>query len=226
MKLDWEVEDYLAHVRPELDFDREKMRLSAGLFESCIPIGFWNVKESDVMQNKIEWNSMILPYCNQLSVARKNGYSLYLEGDNGVGKTMAMSFVLKESIRQGFSSYYTTALDLDADLKRGFANAPVGERMNELFSYDFFALDELSGEQTKSGDGWMRAQVERLLKHRLDNCLPTLVATNAGPRKITAAYGASVRSIFSGKYQHVILSGGDFRVKLRDKMVEAMGYKK
>jgi DNA replication protein DnaC len=170
---------------------------------------------------------LILVYSKKLKVARKNGYGLYLEGDNGVGKTMFMSYVLVEAVRYGYSAYYSTTSDLEHTMQQGFSDRAIAERMEEMLWSDFFGLDELGGEQVKAGSTWAKMQVERVLKFRLDNRLPTVVATNSSTRKILNCYGPSVSSVLNGNsYQRVLFENGDCRKEGREKMRSEIGYKK
>ena len=226
MKQEWEIEDYADHIRTDCDFDPDLIRFRSGVFQSCVPLRFQEVKDSDVTHNRAVWEKFILPYEKKFKSARHHGFGIYLEGSNGVGKTMFMSYLLVQAVRAGYSAYYTTAMDLDYDMKRGFSDREVATRIEEMLWSDFWGFDELGGEQFKSGDNWAKMQVERVLKFRLDNKLPTIVASNSNPRKIESAYGPSVRSILTGSYQHVLLDGGDFRGKIQERMHSLMGYKK
>jgi hypothetical protein len=70
----------------------------------------------------------------------------------------------------------------------------------------------------------MRTHVERVLKLRHDNNLPTVVATNADLEGVERAYGSTVRSVLAGKYQHVLFDAGDFRDRLHKRMRDEMGF--
>jgi DNA replication protein DnaC len=85
------------------------------------------------------------------------------------------------------------------------------------------AIDEMGKEQFKKGDSWIRLQVERILKQRFDESLPTLIATNAESEKLGEVYGATLTSIFDGKYTQATFNPGDFRVHLRDRMAKDLG---
>jgi hypothetical protein len=112
-------------------------------------------------------------------------------------------------------------------MQQGFSDRAIAERMEEMLWSDFFGLDELGGEQVKAGSTWVKMQVERVLKFRLDNRLPTVVATNSSTRKILNCYGPSVSSVLNGNsYQRVLFENGDCRKEGREKMRSEIGYKK
>lgn len=223
MRLKDEVEDFRARLKGSMVKPGGVTELT-NIYQACVPRDFWEVRDKDVTHNREVWDSFVEPYRARLHAARLRGYGLFLEGDNGVGKTMFLSYILVQAIKAGYFAYYTTVLDMDFNLKRGMSDPEVMARMEEMLDVEFLALDELSKERFKEGDSWIRTQVERVLKRRHDNNLPTLVAANAGLEKIGEAYGGTVKSVLAGKYQHVLLDSGDMRELVGKRMREEMGY--
>lgn len=220
MRLEHEVDDFESQLSSK-DEDRE---LKLAMFEACVPRDFWSVKPDDIKFNRAAFDEAVLPYCGRIVKARARGYGLLFFGDNGVGKTIMMSFVLGAAIRAGFTVYYTTLPRLDHDIKRGFDDRTVAERLRWMMTSDFMAIDELGKEQFRAGGGdWIRSQVERILKERFDDSLPTLVASNASRDTIESIYGASVASILDGKFLTVSLEPGDYRREIRKRMSAEMG---
>jgi hypothetical protein len=70
----------------------------------------------------------------------------------------------------------------------------------------------------------MDSQIERIIKGRLDDNQPMLLATNMDLETLEKAYGPTVSSILLGKFQAVMMEPGDYRAKLRDRMLKEMGY--
>jgi len=195
------------------------------MYEACIPKDFWGVSTEQVQHNTDVFNESILPYTQQLRRARAKGYGLMLLGDNGVGKTMFLCYVLVQAIEQGFTAYYTSMPKFDWQVKRSFDSPEDAERLNYMLTSDFVVIDELAKERTKAGDNYMRLSLERVLKERFDNSLPTLVAANANMKTLEALYGSTLTSIFVGKYRIITMEPGDFREQLRGRMNKDMGYK-
>jgi DNA replication protein DnaC len=193
-------------------------------FEACIPRDFWGVVVDDVKWNKGAFDGVVRPYCNNIAKARLRGYGLLFLGDNGVGKTMFLSYVLTRSISSGFTAYYTTLPRLDFDIKRGFNDRSATERLRLMLTSDFVAIDEMGKEKFKAGDSYIRTQVERILKERFDDSLPTIIATNASIQGLEKIYGATLTSILSGKFEMVTMEPGDFRPELRKRMGKEMGF--
>lgn len=193
------------------------------MFEACIPRDFWDYTEDDVHSNLDAFNEVVKPYISKLNKALRGGYGLMFLGDNGVGKSMFMNLVLRAVIERGFTAYYTTLLDLDHHIKRGFNDREIQDRLDWYLTSDFVALDELGKEQFKAGDSFARTQVERILKRRFEDSRPTLIATNASLDELEKMYGATMSSILQGKYQQVAMDPGDYRAQLGARMRREMG---
>ena len=194
------------------------------MYEACIPMDFWDFEPEHVEGNVEQFKSIVQPYMSKMGTALNRGYGLMLLGDNCVGKTLFNCIVLKHAVlRRGFSAYYTTMLDLDHNIKRGFNKPHLQDRLDWYLTSDFLAIDELGKEQFKSGDSFMRTQVERILKRRFEDSMPTLIGTNASMDELEQIYGATLSSILVGKYTLVQMDPGDFRERMAAKMRRDMG---
>lgn len=195
-------------------------------FEACIPRDFWSVESEDVEFNTDAFNHYVVPYAKRLNKAHRHGYGLLFSGSNGVGKTMFMSYVLTRAIRRGKTAYYTTMLQLDHDIKRGFRDTDVQQRLEWMLTSDFLGLDEMGKEQFKAVDqpNFIKTQIERILKQRFDASKPVLLATNLSATALGKTYGDTILSIIGGKYQQVIMEPGDVRKRLAERMAADMGY--
>jgi hypothetical protein len=202
-----------------------KAELFLRAFTSCIPRDFWGYKATDVEFNKPVFRKIIIPYCRRMRTALRKGYGILLLGDNGSGKTMFLSYVLMSACRLNFSAYYTTMSQLAHDTKRGFSSRADADRLEWYLSSDFLVIDELAKERFREGDNFTRVELERVLKSRYDNALPTLIATNASMRELEEFYGPTLISMLTGKYQTGTMQPGDFRHRMRRQMETDMGDK-
>ena len=201
---------------------RHKIAVEA--YESCIPQDFWWINDDDIDHNKDIFENTVKVYVKNINKALNGGYGLLFIGDNGVGKTYFISYVLMEAIKKGRSTYFTTMPDLDYNIKRGFKDQAIERRLRLMLTSDFLAIDELGKERSKSNNDYMDSQIERIIKGRLDDNQPMLLATNMDLETLEKAYGPTVSSILLGKFQAIMMEPGDYRARLRDRMVREMGY--
>lgn len=205
---------------------RRRYMSSVAAYEACVPRDFWDIKVKDVTHNVEVFKGVVLKYVKRLDRALSKGYGLAFLGDNGVGKTYFMSYVLMAAIRAGRTAYYTTMPQLDHDMKRGFNDPAIEKRLNWLLTSDFLALDEMGKEhrRSRSEATYTDTQVERILKQRCDDSQPAMLATNMDHESLVTSYGPTVGSIIGGKYQAVVMEPGDYRNKMAKRMTKDMGY--
>lgn len=203
---------------------KEKGEFLVKLYESCIPHDFWSLTSKEVKFNVESYNNVVKKYIKNLETALQNGYGVFFSGDNGVGKTTFISLILKAAINKSRTAYYTTLPDLLYDINKGFRDREVAHRIEYLLSSDFVAIDEIGKDKNKNKFFAAEFHFERILKNRFDAALPTLLASNMGPKEIKVAYGKSVYSMLIGKYQTIAMKEGDFRGELRKRMTKAMEY--
>lgn len=221
MKTTEKVQEYFEHATQK--YPEEQAVYYTQCFEACIPRLFWEVRSSGVTHNVDIFEGAILNYCKKWRRALKFGYGLLLTGDNGVGKTMFLSFVLTQMIKRGCSVYYTTLPQLDVDIKRGFRDRVVEARLCEMMDSDFVAIDEL-GKEFKSKEAYIRTRFELAVKKRYDDGDPTLFGSNYTRQVLVKEYGSSVASMWRGKNMSVILQSGDQRRSSARKMKKDMGF--
>ena len=193
-------------------------------FEACVPKDFQNIKPGDVKHNVDVFKGIVLKYVEKLNIAIKKGYSLAFLGANGAGKTYFMSYILMEAIRRGRTAYYTTIPQLEFDLKRGWKDKALEQRLEWLLTSDFLALDEAGVERKMRKDNEIAVHIERILKQRCDDNAPVLLSTNLSYKSLLSVYGSAVGSVIDGKFEKVIMESGDYRKKIARKMKKEMGY--
>lgn len=201
-----------------------KHNVAVAAYEACIPQDFWSVKKEEIDNNVDVFKNTVEVYVKNINKALRKGYGLLFIGDNGVGKTHFISYILMEAIKKKRSVYFTTMPKLDLNIKRSYKKDDIDKRLQYMLSSDFLAIDELGKERVKSDNKYMDAQIEQILKSRLDDSMPMLLASNMDLQSLEEAYGPTVSSMLVGKFQIVMMEPGDYREKMRERMIEDMGY--
>lgn len=222
-----EVEEFKTRVASKRISEKRK-RFLIEAFEGCVPMEFWKIKKSSVKQNVDVFQNVILKYCNNLNKAHRRGFGLCLVGDNGVGKTYFISYVLTQAIKKGKTVYYTTMLQLEHDIKRGFGDKEATNYLDLLLTSDWLAIDELGKEQRVKGRkqtaSFIDNQLERILKKRFDDSMPVLLGSNLDYKDLSQTYGSSIVSVLKGKYLVAELVGEDYREVLAAETRKEMGF--
>lgn len=224
MRTDEDVAAYRVAMTDEHGDDSPIGDYKVSCYDACIPRSFWSVASSDVTFNTDVFQSIVVPYRKRHKQALRHGYSLLFLGDNGVGKTMFISYLLTQMIKRGFTAYYTTMMQLDIDIKRGFNSPEMEKRLRYMLESDFVAIDEVGKERFKS-DGYLAARLEHLLKQRYDDREPVLLGANIAYDDLVKMYGSTIESMLQGKYQAVAMEPGDWRRAHKKQMRKKMGYK-
>jgi len=182
------------------------------MHEANIPVGYWllNMKEfsgSEKLKNLIEG------YINNIDGNYMSGYSICLSGSQGTGKTMSSICILKEAIKNNYSTYYITASDMLSGLT-GKDNV----LRKKLKDVDFLVIDELDSRffTSDSAKELFSGIYENIFRSRAHNTLPTIICTNETEGILTLFYGAGVQSIDSLNQQYLTIYpvvGQDFRRK-------------
>lgn len=214
------------------------LELRVRAFDACIPKKFWYSSRADVYHNTEVFDSVIVPYATpeKLAIALKHGAGLFLEGQNGVGKTMFGCWILMEVIRQRLTAdvYYTTTFALDRDTKRTFdPNKETAKRLaaklESLMLRPLVMIDEFGKTQWRSGDSYQRAVIEDWIRAREQLSLPTILASNASLETLRKSpedggYGETIGSLMDGHYYAVIMEAGDVRAGVGRKAADLLGF--
>jgi len=136
------------------------------------------------------------------------GPSLLILGSVGTGKTFEAYGAVRALAHSGISCPWllTTAADLYADLRpRDRGNAADFDR------YADTALLVLDDVGAAKGSEWTEEINYRLINHRYERELPTIVTSNLAPRELAGVIGERVASRLAEMAVRVVLTGADRR---------------
>jgi DNA replication protein DnaC len=142
-----------------------------------------------------------------------HGPSLLLIGPTGVGKTHEAYGTLRHIACAGVRSAWraTPAADLYA-LLRPRHNVDSEAEFRRWADARLLLLDDLGAAKTSE---WIEEVNYRLINHRYEHELPTLITSNLTPNQLSASVGERVYSRLSEMCQRIPLKGDDRRRILR-----------
>ena len=157
---------------------------------------------------------MVVPvleaYVDNWSSNYHYGIGLTFNGPLGTGKTMAMTVILKELVKQGVRAYFVTFEDLintwGTSYKDNDAKEVLEQRMKRA---EILGLDEWRVDG-RSASGFLANGLDSVLRHRTSNLLPTLVTTNMTRTQEEADFGKAY-SLLSAKNERLTFRGRDQR---------------
>ncbi|MFF7393233.1 ATP-binding protein [Streptomyces scabiei] len=139
----------------------------------------------------------------------RTGPSLLLVGTTGTGKTHLAYGAIRSLVGAeiGVRWHATTAADMYASL-RPRAGVDTERELLALFRCPLLLLDDLGASKTSE---WTEEITYRLVNHRYNQMLPTLITTNMAIRDLRQAVGDRVASRLAEMTERIVLTGTDRR---------------
>jgi len=182
--------------------------------ESNIPTEYWYLKMERDFKGDVKLISKYQEYTANLENTYTNGESICFAGKCGVGKTLTMSCILKKAALKGFSCLYTSISDIVNALTQSDNDAKFSVR-RELAMVDFLVIDEFDNRffgKTDSANELFARSFESVVRARLQNNLPVLIATNSPniQESFVSFFKESLGSLMN-KISIFYVSGEDYR---------------
>ncbi|MGW1718854.1 ATP-binding protein [Streptomyces sp. NBC_01485] len=137
------------------------------------------------------------------------GPSLLIAGPTGTGKTYQAYGAVRALLRRGVRLRWeaTTTADLYARL-RPRAGHDAERDLQTLARCPLLLMDDLGAAKTSE---WTEELTYRLINHRYEHMLPTLITTNLPIPELRTALGDRVTSRLAEMTERVVLTGPDRR---------------
>lgn len=141
----------------------------------------------------------------------RTGPSLLLVGSTGTGKTFEAYGAIRALANSGAGTSWlvTTAADMYAKL-RPRPNVDMEAQFERFAQVSLLVLDDLGAAK---GSEWNEEINYRLINHRYEQHLPTLITSNIPPKQLASALGERVASRLAEMTTLVVLKGADRRRK-------------
>ena len=146
----------------------------------------------------------------------REGGSLLLFGDPGLGKTFLSACIARVVSEDGFSVVYDTAGHVFARCEaakfRAEEEPEAAEDVRRFETCDLLILDDLGTEMTT---GFVQSALYQLVNGRLLAERSTIISTNLTPPQLGSRYGEAIRSRLEGEYTILPFIGEDIRRRKR-----------
>jgi DNA replication protein DnaC len=183
------------------------------LAEANIPVGYWLLNMKKFLGPE-HLKNIIDEYILNINNKYNEGRAICFAGNQGTGKTMSSTCILKAAIKNNYQAYYITAHDLLSEM--------IGknyEIKQKLRTIDFLVIDELDSRffPSDASKELFSSQYENIFRNRCHNMLPTILCTNETEEILNVFYGSSLNAISSLNKQYLTIYpvvGRDFRKKV------------
>ncbi len=161
-----------------------------------------------------------------------DGLSLYIHGTLGVGKTFCSVWLAEEFV-SAFSpegvckyKYDLTVTFMEASqfiMKSRLYNKEELKEFYKTFDSNLFVLDDFTNEyKAQANPQYVDKLYEMFLRHRISNCLVTIITSNVKPFDVAELYNEKIASLMgiklgktgfemAGRFAEVELEGPDCR---------------
>jgi DNA replication protein DnaC len=174
-----------------------QLRFVAQMAEACIPVVYWELKMNG-FSGAENIRTATTDYMSDVKQRYQDGAGICFAGTLGTGKTYGIANILKAALAGDFSAHYCCLADVVAGLTSSMTRANYSAL---LLSVDFLAIDEVDSRHISASEqaqDLFGTSFERILRHRVQNKLPIIMATN----------NASIEEAFTGQFRRVIESLG------------------
>jgi DNA replication protein DnaC len=184
--------------------------------ESNIPLEYWDLKMEKDFVGDPRLKEKYDEYVADIKQSYITGSSICLAGMHGVGKTMAVTCILKKACQKGYSCLYTNLSDIVSVMTQAGGEDKFLAR-RELVLVDFLVIDEFDPRfmATENAADLYARTLEGVFRTRSSNKQPTLMCTNS-PNVVESFSGslrASIDSLMKGYTKIFPVLGEDIRKK-------------
>ena len=169
----------------------------------------------------------ILTYLDNADLYVDRGMNMILHSpDAGTGKTLMLMLAAKKLLKAGhdvFVAQMNTIVEMYTSGWREKADKDYFER--RIMNCGVLVVDDLGKETGQNHIDFIDRLLDRVIRHRTANSLPTFASTNLTPEQLDSGYGRYVASLLTETCMFVETSGQDWRPKARERMQDEIARK-
>lgn len=153
-------------------------------------------------------------YARKAESFKVNNMGLMLLGASGIGKTMAVSLLIKDLVKLGYKPYFTTYSNLVQMMGEGFYDESSKRWfVRQVLRSPFLAIDDIGKELSNRLSDMA---IDNVLRERVQHGRPTFVTSNLTRKDILDTYGtASFSMLMEACYVMEPDADDDIRPKVK-----------
>lgn len=157
--------------------------------------------------------AQVFDYLDHADAFMRSGRGLILRSpQRGNGKTLVAALIFKAMLAKGHDGYFTQFNELldsnaagwrDEDERRWFSR--------RVRNAGVLVIDDVGREYSGRGVELIEATLDKVIRARHDDALPTIITTNKTAEEMAQKYQSNVLSLLSGVCRTVDVTGADYR---------------
>lgn len=190
---------------------QQQLKLQRLYFASNIGSLYHTLSFEDFFEGQEALKQVIDDYLSAYENNRYYGRGITFDGPLGTGKSFAAALILKEVIKKGYNGYFISFDDLLNLQSQGWKDKEYNEEFYTVRNAELLILDELfKAPEGSPKDQLLSDTLERIIRYRVSNCMPTIITTNLKPDQETQAY-PRVASLLATSQLRCHVEGSDKR---------------
>jgi len=187
-----------------------------------IPAAFRELTSQDIAENFKQENHehfrRIQLYTQQQEKALETGFGLFIQGDNGSGKSFIATLILKHALCKGYSGYFILMSDLVNATFEALRDVEVKKDLEKLIvQTDFLIIDEVDKSFQDQNENVQKILLP-LFKKRCDYFKkPLIVTSNVAKVDIAQTIGKTIAAMFTERLTEITFVG-NYRPQILDKL--------
>lgn len=147
----------------------------------------------DMYFGRDEIKDFCFDYLDKTKAYKENNIGMMLLGSNGIGKTTAMSLLIKSLLLNGNRCFFTTYQKLVSMLGDSFYSSDAKKLYNKRILHStFLAIDDCGKEMSNR---LTQNAIDNVLRERIQASRPTFITSNMSKSDLLKEYGRSAFSL-------------------------------
>lgn len=201
----------------------DQFRLSRYLLHCGIGLRYARMWWGDTQAAAPASQAFIINYAVECERYANNGIGLFLHGNNGNGKTMFATLMLKKFLSLGYDGYWTTFDQLLDRYTSTWRNPE--ERIwfdRTVRNAPVLVVDDVGRESSGRKSTVSVAAIDSMFRTRAQNALTTIVTTNESREQFMLGYSKAVASLVSETCLAHEFVGADWREQAHQQVTREM----
>jgi DNA replication protein DnaC len=196
----------------ECDCDTQR-KLQRHFYAANLGDLYHDISFDDFLGDRDDLIDFLRDYIEKFDQYYHYGTGITFSGPLGTGKSFAASVILKELIKRGHQGYFITFDDLLQLQRRGWDDISESEEFERIRTSEILVMDEVFATQmSQKQKDFLAESMERIIRFRTANRLPTILTTNLSFDEQVLAY-PRIMSLLSQTQEWFEITGEDMRIE-------------